>query len=118
MHKQSHLKAPVSENKRQEISATIDGQVVSWENNWFGHANAKTTGTLDKQIVTATIDGQVVSWTNNWSGSYALVTPNSSQDNLPTTPAQIKAPGMSVPTRAMDALVLIRSRCKLSNLKP
>ena len=112
MHKRSHLKAPASENKRQEISAIIDGQVVSWENNWFGDTNAKTTVAPDKQMVTATIDGQVVSWANNWFGGSSLVTRMSSQDNLPTTPAQIKAPGMLVPTFEVDALT--RTRCRLS----
>ncbi|TAQ87470.1 hypothetical protein B7494_g4209 [Chlorociboria aeruginascens] len=52
--------------KKQEITATIDGQVVSWENNWFGKPVASVTSS--PVMVTATIDGQVVSWENNWFG--------------------------------------------------
>ena len=49
--------------KRQEVVATIDGKVVSWENNYFGPTTA-----AGPVWVTATIDGKVVSWINNWVG--------------------------------------------------
>ena len=46
--------------KRQIISAVIDGQEVSWENNYVG---LSSTSEVE---VTATIDGVVVSWANNY----------------------------------------------------
>lgn len=58
--------------KRQEVSATIDGQVVSWQNNWFGDKVVSAPDASTSQVmVTATIDGQVVSWTNNYFGEYS-----------------------------------------------
>jgi hypothetical protein len=53
--------------KRQIISATIDGIVVSWLNNYSG-STTRPGATATPQIVTATINGEVVSWTNNWFG--------------------------------------------------
>ncbi|KAG0651197.1 Allergen Asp [Hyphodiscus hymeniophilus] len=61
------------EYQRQEISATINGEVVSWENNWFGPGVTPTaigfaSSTSSVQWVTATIDNEVVSWVNDWFG--------------------------------------------------
>jgi len=83
-----------------EVTATIDGQVVSWQNDWSGEAAAtsvpasvvnsvqttaatpaptaaaSTTG----NYITATIDGVVVSWINNWpppTSTGAAATPTS-----------------------------------------
>ncbi|TVY80728.1 putative serine-rich protein P23A10.11c [Lachnellula suecica] len=72
MHNHNHLvkkEEVYQEEKRQVISATIDGQVVSWDNNWFGEKTPSTPGVSPPAVwVTATIDGQVVSWVNNWFG--------------------------------------------------
>src|ERR1700753_969175 len=53
-------------NKRQdEVTATIDGQVVHWVNNYVGPSPSSC---IPPAIVTATIDGQVQTWDNNWFG--------------------------------------------------
>lgn len=87
------------------VTATIDGQVVSWKNDWSGEAAAtasvpasvinsiQTTAATPAptaaaaapsgNYVTATIDGVVVSWINNWppptstSGAAPAATPTS-----------------------------------------
>ncbi|CZR55288.1 related to TOS1 Target of SBF [Phialocephala subalpina] len=63
-HGHNHIEAK-EVNDRQEVSATIDGKVVSWGNNYFGPSSTPAS----EVMVTATIDGQIVSWTNNWFGS-------------------------------------------------
>jgi hypothetical protein len=50
------------------VTATIDGEVVSWINNWFGET-VTLPATASSPWITATIDGQVVSWPNNNGGS-------------------------------------------------
>jgi hypothetical protein len=52
----------LNKKKREIISATINGVVESWENNYSG------TVATDPVVITATMNGQVVSWTNNWHG--------------------------------------------------
>lgn len=50
------------------VTATIDGQVVSWQNNWSGSPTSAPASAVPAQAtgagqwITATIDGQVVSW--------------------------------------------------------
>ena len=57
---------PGKKQKRQVVTATIDGQVVSWENNWFGGSPPQSTAVSASSVwsstdcVTATIAGQVV----------------------------------------------------------
>ena len=71
------------------VIATIDGQVVSWENNYFGTPSGEAAKANPVQV-TATIDGQVVSWANNYFGE---TTP------APTTTAQpvpAKEPGKAL----------------------
>ena len=54
------------------VTATIDGQVVSWTNNYPGApTSAGAAVAAGSDWVTATIDGQIVSWVNNWPGSAA-----------------------------------------------
>jgi hypothetical protein len=43
--------AEVKEEKRTMVTATIDGQVVSWTNNWFGY----TTSTASASSATAAV---------------------------------------------------------------
>jgi hypothetical protein len=63
-------------NNFRKISATIDGQVVSWQNNWPGDKAASPPAASPSSVwVTATIDGQVVSWVNNWFGSSSTAAP-------------------------------------------
>lgn len=53
------------------MTATIDGEVVSWENNWFGPSATtapQPVGDENGDMVFATIDGQLVSWKNNYHG--------------------------------------------------
>lgn len=71
----AHEQTQEAENEKRApadmVVATIDGQVVSWTNNWSGEAattSAAATSSAADDIVVATIDGVVVSWTNNWSG--------------------------------------------------
>lgn len=70
---------PVEQKRAADdwVTATIDGQVVSWTNNWPGAPTSVSTAAASAGAdwVTATIDGQVVSWANNWAG--ATTTPSS-----------------------------------------
>ncbi|KAJ8066048.1 hypothetical protein OCU04_005140 [Sclerotinia nivalis] len=63
-HLEKHAKA--GNKKRDKIYATIDGQLVSWDNNWpTPGLNAYDGGAVP---VTATIDGEKQTWINNWFG--------------------------------------------------
>ncbi|CAD6442185.1 96f09121-de62-402b-b8d4-8d082bf913ba [Sclerotinia trifoliorum] len=63
-HLEKHAKA--GNKKRDEIHATIDGQIVSWDNNWpTPGLNAYDGGAVP---VTATIDSEKQTWINNWFG--------------------------------------------------
>lgn len=48
------------------VSATIDGQLVSWKNVYAGPGSVTDAPVGD--VVSATIDGQIVSWTNTYAG--------------------------------------------------
>ncbi|KND91419.1 Protein TOS1 [Tolypocladium ophioglossoides CBS 100239] len=79
-----HPQGHEHQKKADMVTATIDGKVVSWQNNWFGPPTTTPapvkadmiTATIDGKVVswekntmvTATIDGKVVSWENNWFG--------------------------------------------------
>lgn len=60
-HMHSHLKAANNANnanhnafvKKDKVIATIDGQVVSWENNWFGPSADSSSTTLPTTFVTS-----------------------------------------------------------------
>jgi hypothetical protein len=89
-HIHSLHKAEIHKHKRKIISATIDGQVASWKNNYFGpSANAAPADPKKADMVTATIDGQVVSWVNNWFGPAPTTAPHiaeaSGQDMVTAT---------------------------------
>lgn len=77
------LKRVVLEKKavRDWVTATIDGQVVSWVNIYDG----KPATTAGEPMVTATIDGQVVSWVNDYDPAAGLPVPTSS--SVPFDPA-------------------------------
>ena len=82
------------------VTATIDGQVVSWQNDWSGVAAATPTPAVTSaasgpaatpaaggDYVTATIDGVVVSWINNWpppASTAGAATPASTAAAAPT----------------------------------
>ena len=72
MHRNLKAKAVEKDNqKRQIVSAAIDGQVVTWGNKWFGTTKAHNHAPTDPpkaDMVTAALNGQVVSWENNWHG--------------------------------------------------
>ena len=72
--------------KRQMVTATIDGQVVSWENNYFGTPSGQAAKDTPVEV-TATIDGQGVSWTNNWFG-------DSTDAPAPSASTSANRPGM------------------------
>lgn len=61
-HLAQHLQ---KHRRRSEVTATIDGKVVSWVNNYFGPPTETDNGPA---TVTATIDGKVEKWLNNWFG--------------------------------------------------
>ena len=98
-HKRENVHGGVhGKEKRQEVIATIDGKLASWENNWFGPAAATpttilTSSTSSVRWVTATIDGQVVSWVNNWSGP-------------PATPTGSNTPPANMVTATIDGVVV------------
>lgn len=94
------------------VTATIDGQVVSWQNDYSGAApttapvsapvtsDAATTTAPTAQTgggavwVYATINGQEVSWVNNWpppAASTDAPTPASATSNASPTPASTTA---------------------------
>lgn len=90
------LKAKANENeqaKKEMVTATINSQTVSWENNWFGdtaHVRSKAP-----DMVTATINGQIVSWVNNYFGPETLATG--------TTPAAAPATQNPEPEKTKSA---------------
>jgi hypothetical protein len=55
-------------NQRDRIYATVDGQVVSWDNNIATSMHQSDVKSA-AQVVTAMIDGQTQTWLNNWFGS-------------------------------------------------
>jgi hypothetical protein len=83
-HKRENNGVVHGKEKRQEVTATIDGQVVSWENNWFGPpattlTASSTSSESSVEWVTATIDGKVVSWINNYFGPPTYTVTSSAQ---------------------------------------
>ncbi|PMD38099.1 hypothetical protein L207DRAFT_61110 [Hyaloscypha variabilis F] len=74
-----------SQDKRQEVTATIDGQVVHWVNDYFGPS---ASSCIPPAMVTATVDGQVQTWVNNWFGGGAAPT---------CTPSEAPAPAPAPP---------------------
>jgi FtsP/CotA-like multicopper oxidase with cupredoxin domain len=75
----SSVTALPHEDKRslgQWVTATIDGRIASWQNDYSGPAITLATKTANPlyvtaattgpPMVTATIDGKVVSWVNDW----------------------------------------------------
>ena len=89
------LASPTS--SAQMVTATIDGQVVSWVKNSFGDATQSIPASIppSAQIVTATIDGQVVSWVNNWFGPGPTNTPANEPTVADVTqPAKIESAGL------------------------
>ncbi|KAL2063521.1 hypothetical protein VTL71DRAFT_5326 [Oculimacula yallundae] len=68
-HTHAHLKkAHHNDNdhklaKKDQVIATIDGQVVSWENNWFGSSAEKASTTLVTQALKKPADGVEVAST-------------------------------------------------------
>lgn len=90
LHRHHHEHEHLVE-ERQVVTATIDGKVATWNNNYFGPSSVTPV------IVTATIDGKVESWTNDWfSPSTTLTTVISSTSTavpIPTstTSAAVKA---------------------------
>ncbi|ESZ98134.1 hypothetical protein SBOR_1513 [Sclerotinia borealis F-4128] len=64
-HLDKHVKA--GNKKRGKISATIDGQLVSWDDN----SPTPVANVYDgaAKVVTATINDEIQTWANNWFGS-------------------------------------------------
>ncbi|KAA8574864.1 hypothetical protein MFRU_002g04550 [Monilinia fructicola] len=65
-HQHLDRRARGDNKKRGKIYATIDGQLVSWDDNSPTTAANAQDGA--GKMVTATIDGQVQTWVNNWFG--------------------------------------------------
>ncbi|KAI9648242.1 target of Sbf [Ciborinia camelliae] len=63
-HLDKHAKA--GNKKRDKIYATIDGQLVSWDDNSPTPAANVNDGAA--KMVTATINGEIQTWVNNWFG--------------------------------------------------
>jgi len=79
IHERRHFHAQRHVQKRalgDWITATINGQVVSWKNNYDGSSAAMTTQ-ANAPVITATVNGEVVSWTNNYGGASATTTQSS-----------------------------------------
>lgn len=72
----------------QMVTATIDGAVVSWVNDYPNHRSTNAAGDVE---VTATINGQVVSWANNW-------TPNAQSTSTPSTSVSTGVSQSTIPT--------------------
>jgi hypothetical protein len=91
-HKRSNSKNRFHDKRRhQEVTATIDGEVVSSENDWFNETTTPSTtvstaSTAPIQWVAATIDRKIVSWLNNWFGD-SVATPVATATM--TSPAQM-----------------------------
>lgn len=83
------------------VTATIDGAVVSWVNDYPAASSAIRNSAGDV-IVSATIDGQVVSWANNWTPSPSTVNAaatssqgTSATSSTSSTPAAASSPSVS-----------------------
>jgi hypothetical protein len=81
------------------VTATIDGQVVSWLNNWHpdsttAPAPIQPVAIASQVMVTATIDGQVVSWVNDWHPGVSTSVPAT------TLATQIHATSQAAPETA------------------
>ncbi|KAF7902776.1 hypothetical protein EAF00_002679 [Botryotinia globosa] len=63
-HINKHARA--GNQKRDKIHATIDGQLVSWDDNYPTAGLDASNG--DPKTVTATINGEIQTWINNWFG--------------------------------------------------
>ncbi|KAH8787427.1 putative TOS1-like glycosyl hydrolase-domain-containing protein [Hyaloscypha sp. PMI_1271] len=95
-----------AQNKRQEeVTATIDGQIVHWVNNYPGPSPSTC---VPPAMVTATIDGQVQTWVNNWFGGGPAPTctpsdtpapaPGAAHNPAPQSAAQPPAPAPAKPS--------------------
>jgi hypothetical protein len=91
-----------------KVIATINGEVVSWINQYDGSAPATPTVTVTAGcgatkravggIVIATINGDVVSWTNNYDGKGAAPAPTPAVAATVTVPGACPKPAAAVPT--------------------
>jgi hypothetical protein len=89
----------LDEEKREVISATINGVVQSWENNYSGSLATGPT------IVTATVNGQVVTWADNWHGpsTTSPAPPVSTSPSPVVLQALVNAnPAVTQPARASE----------------
>ncbi|RMZ90654.1 hypothetical protein DV736_g2102, partial [Chaetothyriales sp. CBS 134916] len=98
-HKQLGVVAGKGESVENEkrgvgdmVTATINGQVVSWVNQYSGAtispmAEPSQTSQNDSlpSMVTATIKGQVISWVNQYSGESSVASGTSSSLSSTTT---------------------------------
>lgn len=78
LHSGSQHHGEFSDNdKRDEVVATINGNIVSWENNYHGptsQAPRVPSSCMHPATVTAPIDGIMETWINNWNGGNPLPT--------------------------------------------
>ncbi|QSZ37493.1 hypothetical protein DSL72_008591 [Monilinia vaccinii-corymbosi] len=80
-HQHHDKRARADKKKRGKIYATIDGQLVSWDDNSPTQAPGANDQHGSPGMVTATIDGKVQTWANNWFGP---TTPTATSQASPT----------------------------------
>ena len=73
------------------VTATINGQTVTWMNKYPGPMDKEAAGNADNvphgvgDMVTATIDGQIVSWMNEYTGPAVASSTNALVKTTPST---------------------------------
>ncbi|TGO65514.1 hypothetical protein BCON_0002g00990 [Botryotinia convoluta] len=72
--------------KRDKIYATIDGQLVSWDNNYPTPGLDAFNG--GAKTVTATIDGELKTWINNWFGPSTTTMVSQASTTVPQSVSQ------------------------------
>ncbi|TGO30690.1 hypothetical protein BPAE_0004g01490 [Botrytis paeoniae] len=72
--------------KRDKIHATIDGQLVSWDDNYPTPGLDAFNG--GAKTVTATINGEIQTWINNWFGSSTTTMASQTSTTVPQSVSQ------------------------------
>lgn len=83
-HIDKHARA--GNQKRDKIHATIDGQLVSWDDNYpTSGLDAFNSGA---KTVTATINGEIQTWINNWFGPSTTTMVSQASTTVPQSVSQ------------------------------
>ncbi|CAG8953071.1 hypothetical protein HYFRA_00003266 [Hymenoscyphus fraxineus] len=100
---QARVNNPIVE-RQEVVTATIDGRVVSWINQYTGGPGGDGPKATN-QIVTATIDGVVQTWVNNWFGESTSASPKTVSTATPVAPQpKVPSSGPVVPIHQQNVV--------------